>query len=76
MIAGRSGGTREAMNAPETGILVGCDAPEELGVAIDGLLQDADRRERMGRAGREWVVERFGWERLAARAAEMFETDR
>jgi phosphatidylinositol alpha-1,6-mannosyltransferase len=73
VVAGRSGGTREAMNPPETGLLVPCDQPDELAEALDRLLRDATRRERMGRAARAWVEERFCWERLAARAAEIFE---
>jgi glycosyltransferase involved in cell wall biosynthesis len=34
-----------------------------LGSLIDGLLRDPDRRRRMGRAGRERMHDRLGWER-------------
>ena len=38
-----------------------------LAAAIDALLADTGRRERLGRAGRALVDERFGWDAAAAR---------
>ena len=64
VIAGQSGGTMEAMKAPDTGLLVHCQQPEALAAAVDDLLSDASRPERMGQAARMWAVE-FGWDRLA-----------
>jgi phosphatidylinositol alpha-1,6-mannosyltransferase len=71
VIAGKSGGTMEAMKAPDTGLLVHCHQAEKLAAAVDDLLSDPSRSERMGQAARLWAVE-FGWDRLAARAVDLF----
>jgi phosphatidylinositol alpha-1,6-mannosyltransferase len=72
VIAGQSGGTMEAMKAPDTGLLVHCHQAEALAAAVDDLLSDSARSERMGQAARQWAVE-FGWDRLAARAVDLFQ---
>jgi phosphatidylinositol alpha-1,6-mannosyltransferase len=72
VIAGSSGGTHEAMNPPETGMVLPCDRPDTLIPVLDELLSNPRRRANMGHAARDWVIERFGWDRLAARAAEIF----
>jgi phosphatidylinositol alpha-1,6-mannosyltransferase len=73
VIAGQSGGTAEAMRAPDTGLLVPCDRAEAVAAAVGDLLSDPPRLELMGRAARTWAVE-FGWDRLAVRAADLFQT--
>jgi phosphatidylinositol alpha-1,6-mannosyltransferase len=72
VIAGESGGTKEAMRAPDTGLVIQCHQAETLAAAVDDLLSDGARSERMGQAARMWAVE-FGWDRLAARAADLFQ---
>jgi phosphatidylinositol alpha-1,6-mannosyltransferase len=72
VIAGASGGTAETMRIPETGRVVSCDGPEEVAVLVAELLRDRDRREAMGRAGRQWVVDNFDWEVLCRQAAALF----
>jgi phosphatidyl-myo-inositol dimannoside synthase len=72
VIAGDSGGTAETMRRGVTGEIVDCTSPEPLAAAVIALLGDAARRERMGRAAREWAVARFDWSALTARAAELF----
>jgi phosphatidylinositol alpha-1,6-mannosyltransferase len=72
VIAGQSGGTMEAMRAPDTGLVIQCHQAETLAAAVDDLLSDGARSERMGQAARMWAVE-FGWDRLAARAADLFQ---
>jgi phosphatidylinositol alpha-1,6-mannosyltransferase len=72
VVAGKSGGTGETMREGETGILVHCEEPEELARTVTQLLQQAERRTRMGAAGRPWVVEQFDWNALAARARKLF----
>jgi glycosyltransferase involved in cell wall biosynthesis len=52
-------------------LIVDCTRPEPLAKAATELLLDAGRREAMGRAGRELVLERFDWPPLAAKAAEI-----
>jgi glycosyltransferase involved in cell wall biosynthesis len=45
----------------------------ELTVAIAALLDDPERRERMGRAGRQRVDEMFSWRAVAAAVADAYE---
>jgi phosphatidylinositol alpha-1,6-mannosyltransferase len=71
VIAGQSGGTTEAMKAPDTGLVVECHEAETLAATVDSLLSDVSRCEQMGQAARRWAVE-FGWDRLAARASDLF----
>ena len=46
---------------PETGCLVAAADPEPLAAGIAALLDDAPRRQAMGRQGRERMVARFSW---------------
>ena len=41
--------------------IVIADEPEKFAGAVSELLQDTDKRERLGRSGRGLVEERFGW---------------
>ena len=68
VIAGDSGGTAEAVNAPHSGRIVRQDHPDELAKTISELLRDDAQRERMGQAGREWAVENFDWQVLMQEA--------
>jgi phosphatidylinositol alpha-1,6-mannosyltransferase len=61
VVAGRTGGVPDAVGGPETGVLV--DPHDDAAVldAIAALLQDADRRDRMGRAAAARIVAEFTW---------------
>jgi phosphatidylinositol alpha-1,6-mannosyltransferase len=72
VIAGRSGGTAETMQADRTGVIIDCNDPEALAGAATALLTDRPRARAMGQAGRRWTVEQFDWAVCAARAAEVF----
>jgi phosphatidylinositol alpha-1,6-mannosyltransferase len=72
VIAGRSGGTAETIQPSRTGELVTCDTPGALADAAIRLLNDRERRERMGVCARQWTVEQFDWEVLADRARRLF----
>ena len=72
VIAGNSGGTAETIVPGETGLLVDANGAEDLAAAVLALLDDPARRERMGRAGRAWVVEQFSWPNLAQKALKLF----
>jgi phosphatidylinositol alpha-1,6-mannosyltransferase len=72
VLAGASGGTAETMRAPQTGRVVPCDGPEELTLALTRLLAQPGLLDRMGAAGRDWVVERFDWAALARQAERLF----
>ena len=74
VLAGRSGGTSEALRDGETGRLVECENTEALAAAVSELLADAALRQRLGAAGRRWVEERFDWNALSRSARRMFET--
>ncbi|MEO6987865.1 MAG: glycosyltransferase family 4 protein [Aquihabitans sp.] len=70
-IAGQSGGSAEAVEHGETGLVV--DDPSsvhELMAALDTLLSDPDSRTVMGAAGRVRAVEEFSYDVLAARLQE------
>jgi phosphatidylinositol alpha-1,6-mannosyltransferase len=73
VIAGRSGGAVEAVIEGETGILVDPYDSEILGEAIIYLIDDPDRRARMGMAGREWVVREMNWVRAASEIYKLLE---
>ncbi len=76
VLAGKSGGTRETMRIPETGVIVPCERPEPLAEQVVELLSDPVRLNEMGAAGREWVVDQFDWNSLSSRASEMFNVPR
>jgi phosphatidyl-myo-inositol dimannoside synthase len=74
VIAGASGGTAEAVNAPTTGRVIPCDTPESIAPTVAELLRDPIRLDAMGSAGREWVVANFDWTSLAQQARELFDS--
>jgi phosphatidylinositol alpha-1,6-mannosyltransferase len=57
---------------PSTGRVVPCDGPQELARALTELLLRPELLERMGAAGRAWVVERFDWAALTRQAERLF----
>ena len=67
-IAGQSGGSAEAVEHGETGLVVDDpSSPDELAAALEALLSDPDRRAAMGAAGRVRAVEEFSYDVLATR---------
>ena len=75
-IAGRSGGSAEAVVDGVTGIVV--DEPDDsrrAAESIEALLDDDARRERMGAAARERAVAEFSYDVLAARLARTLGVD-
>jgi phosphatidylinositol alpha-1,6-mannosyltransferase len=65
VIGGRSGGVVDAVAPNQTGLLVDGDSVGEIALAIEALVDDPARRARLGARGREWVRERFSWDRAA-----------
>ncbi len=61
VVAGDSGGAPDAVLAGRTGLVVDGTETDAVAEAIVGLLQDPQRRARMGEAGRAWVAERWRW---------------
>jgi phosphatidylinositol alpha-1,6-mannosyltransferase len=67
-VAGRSGGSHEAVENGVTGFVVANSRSADLlAKAIRALMEDGDRRSAFGRASRAAAVERFDWDTLAAR---------
>src|SRR6266550_4177369 len=67
VIAGRSGGTEDAVQDGVTGRLVDPDDAVELAEVMRTLLLDRPLAERMGRAGRDWACEHLSFRRLRER---------
>lgn len=67
-VAGRSGGSADAVVEGETGVIVSDpDDPRALAVALRAMLSDPTRRRAMGDAGRRRAVASFDYDVLARR---------
>jgi phosphatidyl-myo-inositol dimannoside synthase len=65
-IAGRSGGSGDAVSDGETGVVLDHSrSVGDLATAMSSLLSDADRRDRFGLLARDVAVRKFSWDRLA-----------
>lgn len=71
VIAGRSGGTADAVRDGETGVRIDPADPQLVADTIAELLDDPARRAAMGSAGRNWVVRDLNWDRSVAALAEL-----
>jgi phosphatidylinositol alpha-1,6-mannosyltransferase len=67
VVAGRSGGSPDAVLDGTTGHLVDGRSVAEVADAVAGLLEDPARGRAMGADGRSWVEEEWRWDVLAAR---------
>jgi phosphatidylinositol alpha-1,6-mannosyltransferase len=74
VVAGRSGGSHEAVADGETGFVVEGRAPDVRG-ALAALLADDALRARMGAAARARAVMEFSYDTLAARLAPLLAGD-
>lgn len=63
VIAGASGGAPDAVRDGETGFVVDGNNIDEIAERIIQLLADHNLREVMGKAGRQWVLDEWRWER-------------
>jgi glycosyltransferase involved in cell wall biosynthesis len=66
-VAGRVGGTADAVVDGVTGLRVDSSDPRETLAALDRLLRDGALRLRLGEAGRERVRRHFLWPAVAGR---------
>ncbi|MBI5345373.1 MAG: glycosyltransferase family 4 protein [Deltaproteobacteria bacterium] len=73
VVAGKGGGTADAVLDGITGIIVDPLDIEEAASAVAGLLLDPEKREGMGENGRKRVFAEFGWETVAKRYASLFQ---
>jgi len=72
VVAAAGGALLELVADGETGLLVPPRDAPALRSAVERLLADAGLRERLGRAARERVRERFGWESVIDRTLEVY----
>ena len=74
LVASRAGALPEVVGEDGScGQLVAPGDAEQLAGALAVLLDDPDRRRRMGAAARARAVERFGWRSVAERTAAVYE---
>ncbi|MEK6275110.1 MAG: glycosyltransferase family 4 protein [Actinomycetota bacterium] len=72
VVASDISGYRGVME-PEAGVLVPPGEPAALADAITSLLADEPRREALGKAARTIAQERYSWDGIALRLAELYE---
>jgi len=72
VVASDIGGYREVIE-PGTAVLVPPGDPGALADAVVGLFEDEDRRLAVGTAARKLALERYSWDRIARRLAEIYE---
>lgn len=62
VVAGSSGGAPDAVIQGVTGVVVDGTNNSEIAEAIVSLLKDPDKAQKMGAAGRQWIIESWRWE--------------
>jgi alpha-maltose-1-phosphate synthase len=67
-----TGSIPEIVKHHETGILVEPNFPTALKVALEELVVDKVKREHFGKAGRDWVLNRFEASKVACQIAEIY----
>ena len=86
VVASKVGGIPEIVVEGETGLLIGFDADdsgtfeprrpaqfsEQLAAAVNELMSDPERRDKMGTAGRARVLEHFTWSSVAQRTLDFY----
>jgi len=71
VVAGRSGGSPDAVLEGRTGHVVDGRSVASVAAAVAGLLEDPVRAKALGRAGRAWVEREWRWDVLAGRLREL-----
>jgi phosphatidyl-myo-inositol alpha-mannosyltransferase len=72
VVASDISGYRDVMT-DETGVLVPPEEPAALSDAVVDLLEDEQRRRRLGAAARRIAVERYSWDTIGRRLADVYE---
>ncbi len=67
VVAGDSGGAPETVLEGETGHVVDGRDVTQIADTVSALLADPDMAARMGARGRDWVMQHWRWDTLAAR---------
>lgn len=76
VVAGRSGGSPDAVLDGRTGHVVDGTSVGEVADRVAGLLEDPTRARTMGEAGRAWVGDQWRWDALAERLRNLLAGDR
>lgn len=66
VVGGKSGGAPDALLEGETGFAVDGRNPDEVSEAILRLLHDPQLGLRMGKRGRQWIIENWEWNRWSS----------
>ena len=74
VIATRVGGLPETVRDGETGIIIPPDDADSLAVAVTALLEDDERRERLGRRARQRATEIFDLSTCAERYIALYQS--
>jgi glycosyltransferase involved in cell wall biosynthesis len=72
VVGARVGGIPELVDDGVTGLVVEPENPSALAGALDSLAGDAERRRKLGEAGRVRAAERFSAEGIARRTVELY----
>ncbi len=75
VIAGNSGGVRDAVINEETGLLVDSDKVDAISQAIIRLASDPSLRVKLGEQGRVRAIKEFNWESQALRIWQFIKTN-
>lgn len=73
VIASAVVGNTEVVRHGETGFLFSLKQPEKFGEYLQILLENPDLAESLGRTARQWVRERFSWQKAARDYVRLFE---
>jgi len=72
VVASDVGGLQYTVVSEETGLLAPAQDDAAFAVAIDRILSDSEWRDRLGRAGRQRVEEKFSWNGVAAQLGKLY----
>lgn len=88
VVASKVGGMKEVILHDETGLLIPLEQQKEspfeatnperfskdLASGVNELMRDPERRERMAKAGRERVIEKFSWAEIAQETLDLYKS--
>jgi glycosyltransferase involved in cell wall biosynthesis len=74
VVTTESTGSRDSVVPEVTGLLIPPGYPEAIVESVLLLLRDPTRRQRMGRAARAWVLERYSGREVLGRTAEFYKS--
>jgi glycosyltransferase involved in cell wall biosynthesis len=72
VVAARSGALPEVLDLTGGGVLAERDNPISIATAIQNLLENTETRALMAKRGRERVVEKLSWPKIAAATADVY----